>query len=216
MNLFFDIIGGMKWLFASERKTGAPEYLIVGLGNPESRYAATRHNIGFEAAAILRAMEGFSLEKGKLHSLLSEGTISGKKCLICRPQTYMNLSGDAVSAAASYYHIDPDHIIVIYDDVSLPLGALRLRHKGSAGGHNGMKDIIAKLHTEDFLRIRIGVGEKPEYMDLKTYVLSKFTKEELPVIKKAAEEAAEAARCIVTDGMDKAMNLFNSRKGGAQ
>lgn len=187
-------------------------YLIAGLGNPDLKYAATRHNVGFEAAVHLHDALHFTPERAKFQALISQGTIGGETCILCRPMTYMNNSGIAIQAVAAFYKIPADHVIVIYDDVALPFGQLRLRKGGSAGGHNGMKSIITHLGTQEFPRVRIGVGEKPQGWDLANYVLARFTDEEVPAIRKAIEEAAQAAEDIVAKGMDKAMNLYNSKK----
>ena len=191
--------------------------LIAGLGNPDLRYAATRHNVGFEAVA--RLLEAYQIkgEKKKFHALLAQGEIEGTPCLFCRPQTYMNNSGVAVREIMDFYKLTARELLVIYDDISIPFGALRLRAGGSAGGHNGMKSVIAHLGAQDFPRIRIGVGEKPPGWDLADYVLSGFTKEEIPVIRETIELAAKAAACIVSQGLDRAMNRFNLKapQGGS-
>lgn len=187
-------------------------YLIVGLGNPDLKYAGTRHNIGFEAAVYLHDMLHFSPERGKFQALISQGEIEGEPCILCRPMTYMNQSGIAVQAVAGFYKIPADQIIIMYDDIALPVGHLRLRKGGSAGGHNGMKSIIAHLGTQEFPRVRMGVGEKPQGWDLADYVLGRFTAEEIPVMQTCAQEAAKAAQAIVARGMDKAMNLYNTKR----
>lgn len=187
-------------------------YLIAGLGNPDAKYAATRHNVGFEAAVRLREQYIPGIEKKKFQSMMIQGTIAGEPCMILRPQTYMNNSGIAIREAANFYKIPPENIIVIYDDIALPLGTLRLRKGGSAGGHNGIKSIIAHLGTQDFPRVRIGVGGKPEGWDLADYVLGAFSKEETPVIREAIDLAAEAAAAILKKGMDKAMNEYNQKR----
>ncbi len=186
--------------------------LIAGLGNPEKKYAGTRHNVGFEAAEILRQQMGWGRTKTKFHSELVQGTLGAEPCLLCRPLTYMNNSGIAVREIADFYRIPPDQIIVIYDDIALPPGTLRVRGSGSAGGHNGIRSIIAHLGTQDFARVRIGVGAKPEGMDLADYVLGRFSAEELPLIRQACTQAAEAVQVWVRQGLDKAMNQYN-RKG---
>lgn len=187
-------------------------YLIAGLGNPELRYAATRHNVGFEAAARLSERYAQGREKRKFQSLMVQGSIEGEPCIILRPQTYMNNSGIAVREAAAFYKIPAERILVIYDDIALPLGALRLRKGGSAGGHNGIKSIIAHLGTQDFPRIRIGVGGKPDGWDLADYVLGAFTKEEQPVILETLDLAVKAAAAVLVKGMDKAMNEYNQKR----
>lgn len=183
--------------------------LIAGLGNPDLKYAATRHNVGFEAVACLLEAYHIKGEKKKFHALLAQGDIEGIPCLFCRPQTYMNNSGVAVREIMDFYKISVSDLIVIYDDISIPLGALRLRGGGSAGGHNGMKSIIAHVGSQDFPRVRIGVGEKPPGWDLADYVLSNFSKDEIPVIGETIRQAAQAAACIVSQGLDRAMNRFN-------
>lgn len=185
--------------------------LIAGLGNPEAKYAATRHNVGFEAAELLRQKEGFRMGLLRFHAVISQGTIGGEKVLIARPQTYMNRSGIAIREIAKFYKIAPEDILIIYDDTALPFGQLRVRADGSAGGHNGMKSIIENLGTDKFPRIRIGIGEKPEGWDLADYVLAKFTAEELVTVKEACGKAAEAAECWVKDGINRAMNTYNTK-----
>lgn len=184
-------------------------YLIAGLGNPEQKYALTRHNVGFEAALSVRKQHDFSIEKNRCHAMVSTGIIGSEKVMVMRPLTYMNCSGIAVAEAASFFKLPPDHIIVLSDDVSIPLGSLRLRRTGSAGGHNGLKSIIEHLGSEDFLRVRIGVGLKPDGWDLADFVLARLTKEEQEKLSGTIEEAAQAAAAIITDGMDKAMNQYN-------
>ena len=186
-------------------------YLIAGLGNPERKYAATRHNVGFEAAFRVRAKENFPLEHVKFQAMVSLGKIGGEAVVVIRPLTYMNLSGRAVRETMNFYQIPPEQVIVIYDDVSLPFGTIRVRRGGSAGGHNGMKSIIQEIGTQDFPRVRIGVGEKPEGWDLADYVLSRFSKEEIEVIAQTVDVAADAAISIVTDGIEKTMNVYNTK-----
>ncbi len=185
--------------------------LIAGLGNPESRYAATRHNVGFEAAEMLRRRLGFGRELLRFHACISKGTVEGEQVIICRPQTYMNSSGIAIGEIASFYKIKPEDILIIYDDVSLPFGTLRVRGSGSAGGHNGMKSIIARLGTEDFPRVRLGMGEKPEGWDLADYVLAHFSEEELPVVRSLCESAADAAEAWIKNGIAYTMNHYNRK-----
>ena len=184
-------------------------YLIVGLGNPTREYAGTRHNIGYDTITSLCDEYRISLDAKKHKGLCGKGVIGGEKVILIQPLTYMNLSGDCVKEAADYYKIDPQHIIVIYDDISLPVGKLRVRAKGSAGGHNGMKNIIARLGTEEFPRIRIGIGEKPKGWDLANYVLGRFLPEELPLMRDAVTEAANACNLILTEGIEAAMNKCN-------
>lgn len=187
------------------------DYIIVGLGNPGAKYEMTRHNAGFLAIDLLAIEEGFDVKRLKHHSLVAETTISGKKCLVMKPQTMMNNSGEAVGEVSKFYKIPPERIIVLYDDISLDVGKTRIRRKGSAGGHNGIKSIIAHLGSEDFPRVKIGVGKKPnpEY-DLVSWVLGRFPKELEGDLKSALENTANAVRLLVNDNIDEAMNRYNS------
>lgn len=187
------------------------DYIIAGLGNPGSRYEMTRHNAGFLAMDLLAVEEGFDIKKLRHHALVSDAVISGKKCLVMKPQTMMNASGEAVGEAAKFYKIPPERVLIVYDDISLDVGKTRIRRKGSAGGHNGIKSIIAHLGSENFPRVKIGVGKKqnPEY-DLVSWVLGRFPKEQEPDLKSALENSTKAVRLIVNDEMDRAMNLYNS------
>ena len=185
-------------------------YLIAGLGNPTREYAGTRHNIGYDTITRLCDDYRISLDIKKHKGLCGKGVIGSEKVLLVQPLTYMNLSGDCIKEAADYYKIDPAHIIVIYDDISLPVGKLRVRAKGSAGGHNGMKSIIARLGTEEFARVRIGIGEKPAGWDLADYVLGRFQTDELPLMREAVGNAAKACELIIKDGIQTAMNRSNS------
>ncbi len=185
-------------------------YLIAGLGNPEGKYAATRHNVGFEAAECLRKKLGCGLPRIRFHADIAQGKVGTENVLVVRPLTYMNLSGTAIREIADFYKIAPDHVIVMCDDVSIPFGHLRLRPNGSAGGHNGLKNIIEQLGSQNFMRIRIGVGEKPAGWDLADYVLCRMSAEEQQQIGETAAQAAEAAVCIIEQGLGKAMNRFNT------
>ena len=187
-------------------------YLIVGLGNPTREYEHTRHNAGFDAVDMLADRLNISVKEKKHKGLCGKGMLGAEKVILLKPQTYMNLSGESVRAAADFYKIDHEHIIVMYDDIDLDVGKLRVRAKGSAGGHNGIKNIIAHLGTQDFPRVRIGVGAKPDRMDLADYVLGRFPQVEQSVMEDAVKEAAEAAAAIVEDGIDAAMNRFNRKK----
>ena len=187
-------------------------YLIVGLGNPGREYEHTRHNAGFDAIDVLAGKLGADVKEKKHKGLCGKGMIAGEKVILLKPQTYMNLSGESVRAAADFYKIDAEHMIVLYDDIDLDVGKLRVRAKGSAGGHNGIKNIIAHMGTQEFPRVRIGVGAKPDRMDLADYVLGRFSQVERPVMEDAFEEAAEAAIAVVEDGIDAAMNRFNRKK----
>lgn len=185
-------------------------YIIVGLGNPDRKYIATRHNIGFDA--ITRICDDYNISlSGKEHkAVVGKGYIGGQKVLVAQPQTYMNLSGESVRELVDYYKIDPEEeLIVIYDDIALDVGRLRIRGKGSAGGHNGIKNIIAHLGTNQFKRVRIGVGEKPKGWDLADYVLGRFPKEEEPMIREALSNAAKACELIITEDLNAAMNQYN-------
>lgn len=187
------------------------DYIIVGLGNPGAKYEMTRHNAGFLAIDLFAINENVDVKKLKFHSLVGDVKINDKKCLLMKPQTFMNNSGEAVGEAAKFYKIPPENIIVLSDDISLDVGKLRIKRKGSAGGHNGLKSIIAHLGSENFTRIKIGVGKKPnpEY-DLANWVLGRFPKELESDLKKALENAGSSISLIVNEEIDKAMNLYNS------
>lgn len=187
------------------------DYMLVGLGNPGTKYENTRHNAGFICLDVVAEKYGVKINKLKFKSLMGEGRIEGKRCLFLKPQTFMNLSGEAVRDAASFYKIPPEKILVIFDDISLDPGKLRIRRKGSDGGHNGMKNIIYHLNSNEFPRIKVGVGAKPnpEY-DLADWVLSRFSQSEAKEMKKAAENVVGAVEIMVTGDIDKAMSRYNS------
>lgn len=185
--------------------------LIVGLGNPTREYQATRHNIGFDAITRMCDDYRIRLDSKEHKAVCGKGYIGGEKVILAQPQTYMNLSGESVREMADYYKLTNEDVIVICDDINLDVGQLRVRKKGSAGGHNGIKNIIAQLGTEEFMRIRVGVGAKPEKWDLADYVLGRFPKEEEPVIREALEKVSKACECIITDGIEAAMNLYNRK-----
>lgn len=187
-------------------------YIIAGLGNPDGRYENTRHNVGFEVIDILADRIGICADEKKHRALCGRGVLEGQKVILLKPQTYMNLSGESVRAAADFYKAEPENIIVVYDDISLEPGQLRIRGKGSAGGHNGIKNIIAHLGTQEFLRVKVGIGEKPKGMDLADYVLSHFSQGERETMREAYKEAAEAVAVMVGQGIDEAMNRFNGKK----
>ena len=185
-------------------------FLIAGLGNPGREYENTRHNAGFASLDALAKRHGIELTTRKFQALTGSGYIDGQKVLLVKPQTYMNLSGESLRAACDFFKVDPEEgLIVIYDDISLAPGQLRVRKKGSAGGHNGIKNIIAQLGTQEFTRIKIGVGEKPAKMDLADYVLGRFSKEEQPIIRESADRARAAVAEIITHDVASAMNKFN-------
>ena len=186
-------------------------YLIAGLGNPTREYEKTRHNVGFEAIDILADKAGTTVTEKKHKALYGKGYIGGQKVILAKPQTYMNLSGESIREIADFYKIEPENIIILCDDINLSEGQLRIRLKGSAGGHNGLKNIISQLGTQEFPRIRIGVGEKPRGMDLADYVLGRFPKEQQAVMEEAYRDAAEAACMMIEDGADAAMNHYNRK-----
>ena len=192
------------------RGNGGYQWLLVCLGNPGRQYENTRHNIGFLAADELGRREGIKINKLRYRALTGELRVGGQRVLVLKPQTYMNLSGEAVKLAGGFYKIPPDHVLVISDDVALPLGKLRIRAGGSAGGHNGLKNIIAHLGTDQFPRIRVGVGQKPhpDY-DMADWVLGKFQGEDKKAVEAAVKRAADAAECLIREGVDKAMNKYN-------
>ena len=186
-------------------------YLIAGLGNPTREYEKTRHNVGFEAIDILADKAGTTVTEKKHKALYGKGYIGGQKVILAKPQTYMNLSGESIREIADFYKIEPENIIILCDDINLSEGQLRIRLKGSAGGHNGLKNIISHLGTQEFPRIRNGGGEKPRGMDLADYVLGRFPKEQQAVMEEAYRDAAEAACMMIEDGADAAMNHYNRK-----
>ena len=190
-------------------------FLIVGLGNPDKRYEKTRHNVGFDTIDVLAEKYGIRFTDKKHKALCGTGVIEGTKVLLAKPQTYMNLSGESVRELIDYYKADEtQELIVIYDDISLPPGQLRIRKKGSAGGHNGIKNIIAHLGHDTFMRIKVGVGEKPQGYDLAAYVLGHFDKKDREVMQQAFADAADAVVMMMNDSADAAMNHFNGKKQG--
>ena len=199
---------------ASTPATGAPAYLVVGLGNPGAEYARTRHNAGFLAVDALAKGMGISLDRARFKALVGEGVLAGQRVLLMKPQTYMNLSGDAVREAAAFYHVEPDHVIVIYDDVTLDVGRLRVRGKGSDGGHNGMKSIIAQLGSNEFARVRIGIGKKPHpSYDLADWVLSAFSTEELATLNGLNEAIEKGVSFLLKGDLAAAMQVCNGVGG---
>ena len=196
-------------LFSSK---GGPTWLVAFLGNPGLKYAGTRHNAGFMTADALAKKQNVDINKARFQALTAQCELGGEKVLLMKPQTYMNLSGQAVSQAARFYKIPPEHVLVVSDEVSLPVGKLRIRTKGSAGGHNGLKNIIAQLGTDAFPRIRLGVGAPPhpEY-EMIDWVLSTFQNQDAEEMEKTAARAADAVVCYIEKGPDRAMNLYNTK-----
>ena len=195
--MFFQSTGGVKWL-------------VVFLGNPGPRYEGTRHNAGFMAADAMARARGLSINRARFKALTATCDIGGESVMLMKPQTFMNLSGEAAAQAVKFYKIAPDHVIVVSDEISLPIGKLRVRRKGSAGGHNGLKSIIACLGTDQFPRIRLGVGAPPhpDY-DMADWVLSTFKNQDAEDMRAAAQRAAEAVECYILHGPDRTMNLYN-------
>ena len=185
------------------------DYMIVGLGNPGEKYESTRHNIGFIMIDHIAEKLGVRINKLKFRALYVQTKIGAAKVLLVKPQTYMNLSGDAVGEASRYYKVPAERIIVISDDVSLPVGKMRIRRKGSAGGHNGLKSIIGRV-GDTFQRIRVGVGQKPEDdYDLADWILGKFSKADIGILQKEKEDVFEAVKLMIRDDTEQAMNRFN-------
>ena len=185
-------------------------FLIVGLGNPTKQYEKTRHNIGFDVMDALADKYNISISENKHKALCGKGVIEGIKVVLAKPQTYMNLSGESVAELVNYYKLDPEsELIVVFDDISLEPGKIRIRKKGSAGGHNGIKNIIAQLGTQNFQRVKVGVGEKPKGWDLADYVLGHFSKEDRGLVDDALKRVAGAVELMVQGEVDQAMNQFN-------
>ena len=196
--------------FGKERKTGGVDWLVVGLGNPGAEYENSRHNVGFLVVDALADRLDVPVQRLKFRALTNTVTLAGAKVLLMKPVTYMNLSGESVGEAAKFYKVPPERVLVISDEVALDPGRLRVRKSGSAGGHNGLKNIIAHLGTDQFPRIRLGVGQKPhpDY-DMADWVLGKFQGEDKKAVDEAVKKAAQAVECLIQDGPDKAMNRFN-------
>jgi aminoacyl-tRNA hydrolase len=189
---------------------GGAEWIVAFLGNPGLKYNGTRHNAGFMAADAMEKKLGVSINKMRFKALTQTVDIGGKKVLLMKPQTFMNLSGDAIVQAANFYKVPPERVIVVSDETALPIGRLRIRRGGSAGGHNGLKSVIARLGTDQFPRIRLGVGDKPhpDY-DMADWVLSAFKGQDAADMELVAKKAADAVECYITEGADRAMNKFN-------
>ncbi|MGV8146043.1 MAG: aminoacyl-tRNA hydrolase [Alkaliphilus sp.] len=183
-------------------------YIIVGLGNPGKKYNETRHNVGFHAIDLLAKRNSIEIKKIKFKALYGEGRIANEKVILVKPQTFMNLSGQSLREVMQFYKIDMDRLIVIYDDIDIKTGSIRIRIKGSAGTHNGMRSIIYQLQDDSFCRVRIGIG-KPENRDLADFVLSRFTKEEAPLMNEAIKNAALTVETIIQESIEEAMNKYN-------
>ena len=204
----FDLFRKIEKCEASPK--GAPTYLVVGLGNPGKEYASTRHNAGFLAIDHIAAHAGAKIDRVRFKGLTGEGTLCGTRVLFLKPQTFMNLSGESVREAAAFYHIEPANIIVIYDDVTLDVGRLRVRGKGSDGGHNGMKSIIYQLNSDAFARVRVGVGKKPHpAYDLADWVLSAFSAEELALLSKMFDTVERGVELLIKGDLAAAMQICN-------
>lgn len=187
-------------------------YLIAGLGNPSKTYEGTRHNIGFTMIDAIGKKYDIDVTTKKHKAFVGRGIIDGMRVILAKPQTYMNLSGESVREIADFYKIEPENIIIIYDDISLDVGQLRIRKKGSAGGHNGIKNIIAHLGTQEFPRIKVGIGNKPEGWDLADYVLSRYSKAEQEALEEAADGVIGAVKLMLMDDIEAAMNRYNAKK----
>ncbi len=206
-----DMFDLLKQKLYPQTSSGPVEYLIVGLGNPESKYLHTRHNAGFLAIDRIGEKSGIAVDRMKYKALSGVGQIGGKRVLLLKPQTYMNNSGEAVQEAMSFYKIPAEKVLVIFDDVSLDVGKMRIRRKGSDGGHNGIKSIIQLCGSENFPRIKIGVGKKPHPgYDLADWVLSRFTEDERKALSPVFDQSWESVKLFLDGQLDKAMNQFNS------
>lgn len=206
----FDIFDQINKSKAPE-PTGPVEYIIAGLGNPGAQYESTRHNAGFMTVDTLAAKHGFEIKRLKFKSLTADTVIAGKRCLVMKPSTFMNNSGEAIVEAMNFYKIPIENVIICYDDISLEPGKIRIRRKGSDGGHNGIKSIIYLTGSQDFPRIKVGVGQKPSKdYDLADWVLGTFPSEDIPRLHDATDHACAAAELILKGDIDKAMNLYNS------
>ncbi|MBD5486549.1 MAG: aminoacyl-tRNA hydrolase [Lachnospiraceae bacterium] len=187
-------------------------YIIVGLGNPDRQYQNTRHNIGFDVIDVIADKNNITVKERKHKALIGKGFVGGQKAVLVKPQTYMNLSGESVREVIDFYKADEkSELIVVSDDISLDVGQIRIRKKGSAGGHNGLKNIILHLGHDEFQRVKMGVGQKPEGYDLVDYVLGHFPKEEREIMDESAKRAAAAIEVMIMEGADAAMNLFNKK-----
>lgn len=200
----------MGFPFTSKTKQEGDEWLVAGLGNPEPRYDGTRHNAGFEALDELAKRWNISINRSKFQGLYGAGTVDGRKVVLLKPLTYMNLSGDSIAAAASFFKIPPQRVLVLCDDIAQAPGKIRIRRQGSAGGHNGLKSIIARLGSQEFPRIRIGVGEKPSpNADLANWVLGHFSPEDKKAVEGRYGDIEDAARLIFDGSIEQAMSRHN-------
>lgn len=184
-------------------------YLIVGLGNPEEEYSKTRHNMGFNTINKLSQQYNIDVKQNKFQALCGSGIIEKEKVILLKPQTYMNLSGESIKEVVNFYNIEPKEIIVIYDDIDIEKGKIKLRKKGGAGSHNGMKSVVEELNTTDFARIRVGIGQPEFKSDMINYVIGKVPEDEQKILKEGTHKAAEAVEEILKNGIDIAMNKFN-------
>ncbi|MDP4181012.1 MAG: aminoacyl-tRNA hydrolase [Bacillota bacterium] len=184
-------------------------YIIAGLGNPGNKYDNTRHNVGFDAVDMLANLYNISISKVKYKALIGEGSIEGERVILVKPQTFMNLSGESIREIIEWYKIPISNIIILFDDIDLPLGKIRVRPKGSSGTHNGMRSILYQIQSDEFPRVRIGIGRPPEGWELANFVLSKFTTEDRKIVNESIKNAAEAAVAIINSGADTAMNKYN-------
>ena len=199
--------------FKKTEAVGAPEFLVAGLGNPEKKYTLTRHNSGFLCVDFLAEKHGFKINKLKFKPVIADTVINSHRCIVMKPQTYMNLSGESIAEIVNFYKLDPEsEMLIIFDDISLAPGNIRVRKKGSAGGHNGIKSIISSVGTSNFMRIKVGVGEKPQGWDLADHVLGRFSGEDRARVEEAIRDAEDAAALMIQGEADKAMNDFNAKK----
>lgn len=200
----------MMKLFSKKESAGGADWLIVGLGNPGTKYEATRHNAGFMMVDALAESTGCEVRRIKFKGLYGKGKLAGQDVVLLKPSTFMNLSGQSVTEAMNFFHIPAERVLVIFDDISLDVGRTRIRLKGSHGGHNGMKNIIYLSGSDQFPRVKIGVGNKPEGWDLADWVMNRFTKDEMKLLEGVAKNVCEAVELIVSGHADRAMNRFNS------
>lgn len=190
---------------------GQDFFVVAGLGNPGPQYEGTKHNVGFDVIERLGKKYNIEIGKFKHKAFVGDGMIGKRRVLLVKPQTYMNLSGESIREIVNFYKIPQENFVVIYDDTSLPVSGVRIREKGSHGGHNGIRNIIAQMGTDEFLRIKVGIGEKPNGWDLADYVLSKFKQDDLPMIEQGADKAVEAVELILSRGASDAMNRLNQK-----